>query len=137
MNLRRLVFSAAFACALAAFPQLASAQNQGQQIITCSSNNNQRNYCRIDNSAVRVNRVLSNTCNQNSDWGYDNRGIWVDHGCSAEFVADTYNNGSYNNGGYNNQGTYNNSNNNGGYRDRYGYGRRRDRGNSGNRYTIR
>src|SRR3954470_13245852 len=115
MNFRRVMFSAIFACAWAAFPQLSSAQQNTsnlQQTMTCSSdssNNNQRNYCRVRNSNVRVNRVLGGTCNQNSDWGYDNNGIWVDHGCSAEFVVDTYNNGSYNNGGYNNQGGYNNN----------------------------
>src|SRR4051812_29240740 len=117
MNFRRLIFSAAFACALTAFPQLCSAQSQNslQQTMTCTSNNNQRNYCRVNNSGVRINRRLSQAnCDQNSSWGYDNQGIWVDRGCSAEFVVDTYNNS--NNGGYNNQGTYNNGqNNNGSY----------------------
>jgi hypothetical protein len=50
----------------------------GGQAITCSSNNGKRNYCSADTSrGVRL-------TNQR---GYDNRGIWVDRGCRADFVT--------------------------------------------------
>jgi hypothetical protein len=29
-------------------------------------------------------------CQQGSTWGYDRRGIWVDRGCRADFVVNTY-----------------------------------------------
>jgi hypothetical protein len=103
--------------------------------MTCTSTNNQRNYCRVNNSGVRVNRRLSEAnCDQNSSWGYDNQGIWVDRGCSAEFVVDTYNNGNANNGGYNNQGSYNNGTyNNGSYNNQGTY----NNGSSNNGQTVR
>src|SRR5437773_830917 len=55
--------------------------------ITCSSENGQRAYCDADTwGGVRLTRQFSNSpCDQNSSWGFDSRGIWVDRGCRAEF----------------------------------------------------
>ena len=43
-------------------------------------------YYRIENRGVRLSRQLSDArCYLNRSWGYDNKGIWVDLGCRAEF----------------------------------------------------
>lgn len=59
-------------------------QNNNQTIV-CESSRNRRNHCTVDTRyGINFIRQLSNSsCNQN--WGYDNRGIWVDNGCRAEF----------------------------------------------------
>jgi hypothetical protein len=56
-------------------------------IITCSSNDGRRNYCAADTrGGVIMSRQISGSpCRLNSTWGFDNRGIWVDQGCRAEF----------------------------------------------------
>ena len=61
----------------------------GGQTITCSSNTGGRQYCTADTrGGVRLNRQISGSaCVQGQTWGYDNRGIWVDRGCRAEFVT--------------------------------------------------
>jgi hypothetical protein len=57
-------------------------------VITCSSNNNKRNYCPANiRGGVRLtNQRSGSPCVQGQTWGYDNRGIWVDRGCRADFV---------------------------------------------------
>jgi hypothetical protein len=72
-------------------------QGQGQTI-TCSSDDGKRNYCDVDTRrGVQLTRQISGSpCIQNSTWGYDNRGLWVDRGCRAEFSAGGYGNGNGN-----------------------------------------
>lgn len=57
------------------------------QTITCSSNDMGRHYCRANTSnGVRlVNQRSGSACTMGVSWGYDNGGIWVDHGCRADF----------------------------------------------------
>ena len=57
------------------------------QIVTCSSNDGRRNWCDIGNRRdVRLSRQISGSpCIQGQTWGIDNRGIWVDRGCRADF----------------------------------------------------
>jgi hypothetical protein len=57
-------------------------------MITCSSNNGKRNYCSADTrGGVRmVNQRSGSACIQGRTWGFDGRGIWVDHGCRADFA---------------------------------------------------
>src|SRR5437764_513469 len=64
---------------------LAAAQSQ---VIRCESNDGRRQYCPADTrGGVRLSQQISGSaCVQNSTWGYDNRGIWVDNGCRAEFI---------------------------------------------------
>jgi hypothetical protein len=61
----------------------------GGQTITCSSNNGKRNYCPADTRrGVQMVRQRSDArCTQGYSWGYDQRGIWVDRGCRADFVV--------------------------------------------------
>ncbi|MCC5639906.1 DUF3011 domain-containing protein [Nostoc sp. CHAB 5844] len=81
-----------------------------QEIITCSSQNNQRNTCSIPTRGrVRFYRQLSNaSCRGN--WGYRRSRIWVRNGCRAEFlVGNNRNDGYYRNDRYDrNDGYYRN-----------------------------
>src|SRR6266404_47307 len=55
--------------------------------VGCSSDNDKRVYCNADTrQGVRLFREMSvSACEQGATWGYDQRGIWVDQGCRAEF----------------------------------------------------
>jgi len=57
-------------------------------VITCSSNHGERVYCEGDaRTGARLTKQISGTpCIEGSTWGADRRGIWVDHGCRAEFT---------------------------------------------------
>jgi hypothetical protein len=64
--------------------------NQGSdqvQVVSCSSDDMHRHYCPADTrGGVRLLKQNSDTsCRQGRSWGYDRRGIWVDHGCRADF----------------------------------------------------
>ena len=65
--------------------------------ITCSSDNGQRVYCSADTrrGVQLVNQRSGSPCVQGRTWGYDNRGIWVDRGCRAEFVVGRVAGGGY------------------------------------------
>lgn len=68
-------------------------------ITTCSSDDGRRHYCDADTrGTVQMTRQISGSpCTQGQTWGYDNRGIWVDRGCRAEFqVSQGYNGNSGN-----------------------------------------
>lgn len=58
------------------------------QTVACSSADGNRTYCEADTrNGVRLVKQLSEAeCKQNESWGYDDKGIWVDHGCSGEFA---------------------------------------------------
>ena len=62
---------------------------QGGQTITCSSDSGKRNYCPADTRrGVQLVKQRSDArCTQGYSWGYDQRGIWVDRGCRADFVV--------------------------------------------------
>src|SRR5258708_26598561 len=71
-------------------PEAAGFQGYVQgQVITCSSDDGRRNYCNVDTRrGVRLNRQISGSpCVDNQTWGVDNRGLWVDRGCRAEFLV--------------------------------------------------
>ena len=57
------------------------------QVISCSSDDMHRHYCAADTrGGVRlVKQNSESSCRQGRSWGYDGRGIWVDHGCRADF----------------------------------------------------
>jgi len=63
---------------------------KADQTIRCKSQNYEYHQCPIDTHGyVRLSRQLSKTdCRQGRNWDYDKRGIWVDDGCSAEFVVE-------------------------------------------------
>jgi hypothetical protein len=63
--------------------------NAYARTLTCSSNDNRYNFCRIGGGArqVQIRRQLSQSqCRYNYSWGWRSDGIWVDRGCRAEFA---------------------------------------------------
>lgn len=56
-------------------------------VITCASDDGRRHYCDADTrGGIQMTRQISGSaCIQGQTWGYDQRGIWVDRGCRAEF----------------------------------------------------
>ncbi len=59
------------------------------EVIRCNSDDERRHYCNINTrEGVRMVRQISGTpCREGETWGYDDRGVWVDHGCRAEFAT--------------------------------------------------
>ena len=57
-------------------------------LITCSSASGQRVYCSADtrNGVILSRQISGSPCVRGQTWGYDNRGIWVDRGCRADFA---------------------------------------------------
>lgn len=53
----------------------------------CESNDNRYRHCAADTrGGVELVRGLSKTyCVEGRNWGYDRNGVWVNHGCRAEF----------------------------------------------------
>lgn len=72
-----------------------------QQTITCESNNGGRKHCGNSNPGqVSLQRQISGAeCIENRSWGVDDRGLWVDHGCRAEFLVGGYSDGNGNDAG--------------------------------------
>jgi hypothetical protein len=70
-------------------PGLGPGRPPAGQTITCSSDDMRRHYCAADTrGGVRMVRQRSDArCQQGYSWGYDRRGIWVDHGCRADFLV--------------------------------------------------
>ena len=64
-------------------------QGGGQdQVVSCSSDDMHRHYCPADTrrGGVQLLKQRSESaCRQGHSWGYDRSGIWVDHGCRADF----------------------------------------------------
>jgi hypothetical protein len=59
----------------------------GRSVI-CESQNGRKERCPVDTSyGVQLARQISDRgCVRGDDWGFDENGIWVDHGCRAEFA---------------------------------------------------
>jgi DUF3011 family protein len=57
------------------------------QTLTCSSDDMARHFCRANtsNGVQMIHQRSGSPCTQGYSWGYDNGGIWVDHGCRADF----------------------------------------------------
>ena len=55
--------------------------------VYCASDDGKRNRCPVDTrGGVRLSRQRSGSaCVYGSTWGYDQRGLWVDRGCRADF----------------------------------------------------
>jgi hypothetical protein len=57
------------------------------QTLTCSSDDMGRHFCRANtsNGVQMIHQRSGSPCTQGYSWGYDSGGIWVDHGCRADF----------------------------------------------------
>lgn len=103
LNLLLLIFSVIGCGFVFTLPATAAAAGQGYgQTVRCSSDDGKRHYCSIDTrGGVSMTRQISGSaCIQGQTWGYDNRGVWVDRGCRAEFVSGRGSGGGWG-GGYN------------------------------------
>src|SRR6266478_1612430 len=58
-----------------------------QSTISCNSDDMKRHSCSVDTrGGVSLATQHSNSaCTEGYSWGSDNQGIWVDHGCRADF----------------------------------------------------
>jgi len=60
------------------------------QTISCDSFDGRKNHCDVDTQGAKVRltrQIGTAACMEGSTWGYDRRGVWVDRGCSAEFLV--------------------------------------------------
>jgi hypothetical protein len=70
--------------------------NGYDQTIRCESRNNRRQQCRANTqNRVRLIRTISGRCVQGRSWGFDQRSIWVDRGCRADFAYGRTSGGGY------------------------------------------
>lgn len=67
--------------------------------VVCESDQDRRRYCNIRSAQdvdIEISRQLSKSaCSEGYSWGRDDRGIWVDNGCRAEFAIHRRHGGSY------------------------------------------
>lgn len=77
--------------AVVAFAGLAGAGAAWGQTVHCASADGTKKYCEADTAhgVKMVKQVGASECKQGDSWGYDAKGIWVDHGCDAEFAVGT------------------------------------------------
>ncbi|MGN6183272.1 MAG: DUF3011 domain-containing protein [Thermoanaerobaculia bacterium] len=71
-------------------------QNAFARTLRCQSMNNGRTICPTDTSyGVQLAQQISkNNCELGRDWGWDQKGVWVDHGCRADFRVGGYRTGT-------------------------------------------
>lgn len=81
-RVRAVAALAALAMAAGSLPARA-----GQREIRCDSRGLGHNFCRVDTEGKveLVDRHSLFSCREGRSWGYDDRGVWVDKGCSATF----------------------------------------------------
>ncbi|CDH43175.1 DUF3011 domain-containing protein [Candidatus Contendibacter odensensis] len=67
--------------------RVGSNDHRRNQRLTCSAEGSGRQLCRADvrNEVILIRQLSRAPCRFNSSWGYNRRGVWVDHGCRAEF----------------------------------------------------
>lgn len=67
------------------------------QTVRCDSNDSRYRECPADTrGGVRMERQYSKSaCIEGHSWGYDRRGVWVNHGCRAEFALGRGNSGGW------------------------------------------
>ena len=61
------------------------------QLVNCSSEDGHRHACQIDGNGGRVSlskQRSGSPCIEGSTWGYNDREIWVDRGCRADFTVE-------------------------------------------------
>lgn len=70
----------------------------GRKSVTCESRDGHRNECSADLRGYRVSDVDQQSrteCQVGRNWGYDDRGVWVDNGCRATFYFEDYRGGNH------------------------------------------
>jgi hypothetical protein len=95
--MRALLWSVLLACGLSGChlfgaPELESpAAGPEPWHVTCESDEGHARHCAMDTSrGVQLASQLSQSpCVEGNSWGYDDKGVWVDHGCRADFSIAT------------------------------------------------
>ena len=61
--------------------------NYSTRELLCESEKGRRKYCRADtsNGVKLVRKVSGARCSKGYGWGFDENGVWVNHGCAAWF----------------------------------------------------
>src|ERR1700674_1583508 len=64
-----------------------------QQVISCGSDDGNRHTCPADvrGGAQLLNQRSGSACQRGYSWGTNPDGIWVDHGCRADFTINAFN----------------------------------------------
>jgi len=59
--------------------------------LTCASEDGHRHYCSADTrgGVTMQHQRSKSACVQGASWGFDQQGVWVDHGCRADFIVNT------------------------------------------------
>lgn len=57
-------------------------------MVRCESHKGRDSYCRVDTrgGVFLLQQISSRACIEGRSWGWDRGGIWVSHGCRAEFA---------------------------------------------------
>ncbi len=78
------------------------APRSAAQTISCSSDDGKRHYCSTNGPGrVRLAQQRSESpCREGYSWGSDDRGVWVDHGCRADFTVEAGRYGDHDRDGY-------------------------------------
>jgi hypothetical protein len=78
-----------FCLALATLFSVVTYSSVSAATIRCQSEGFEYTRCPANTrGGVQLSEQLSDTeCREGQNWGYDRRGIWVDQGCSGEFVV--------------------------------------------------
>ena len=86
---RTIVASHLAAMGAILFALLPQSVNAQTTTVTCSSKDGAREHCAAETSVgVTLQRSLGTVeCLLGKTWGYDDKGVWVADGCSAEFVV--------------------------------------------------
>jgi hypothetical protein len=64
-----------------------AASGPNPRTVSCYSDDGNRRYCDADtrNGVELIHQRGSARCERGYSWDYDTRGVWVDHGCQADF----------------------------------------------------
>lgn len=81
----------ALVCVVALICFCASVPVFAQYGLTCASEDGRRHYCSADTrgGVTMQHQRSKSACVQGSSWGFDQQGVWVDHGCRADFIVNT------------------------------------------------
>jgi hypothetical protein len=81
----------ALGCAVAFISFCASVPAVAQYGLTCASEDGHRHYCAADTrgGVTMQHQRSKSACVQGASWGFDQQGVWVDHGCRADFIVNT------------------------------------------------
>ncbi|MCB0346259.1 MAG: DUF3011 domain-containing protein [Bdellovibrionales bacterium] len=78
---------------------LAAIPAAADETITCESQNEEREYCRVrhlgDREVSLEQKLSKRNCKEGKSWGVGDRGIWVSDGCRAKFRVSSYRDQDY------------------------------------------